>query len=125
MAQHRRAIEADADCPPAHCRIVFCGVRQVGQYLVAADIQGAKDHRTVLGLIEYAPIELGLLVDAGKAVPHHERDLGAKEPDALGPRRLQLRQVDQQPGIQQQLDLDAVESDGWCRTQGAVEGAAS
>ena len=93
-------------------------MRQVGQYLVAADIQGAEDYRPVFGLIENAPIELGLFDNSGEAVPHHERDLGAKEPDPFGAGRPGLGQVDQQPGIELQRDGDAFVTQSAC---GAID----
>ena len=81
-------------------------MRQIGQYLVAADIEGAEDDRPALRLLEDAAVELGLVVDCRESVPHHQRNLGAKEPDPLGAGARELRQIEQQPGVQQQLDRD-------------------
>ncbi len=61
------------------------------------------------GVVEDAAVERGLLVDIGKVVTHHERDLGAIEPDAGSPRFVEMRQVDEKPGVEMQRDLDAVQ----------------
>ncbi len=102
LAQHRRAIEADADGAPAHRRIVLGRVRQVGQHLVAADIERAEDDRPALGLFVDAPVKCGLIGDIGKGVARQQRDLGAKQPDPVGAGRAQLGEVEQQAGIEQE-----------------------
>src|SRR6185437_326487 len=109
LAQHGWPVERDADGAPSHRRIFLLGVWQIGQYLVAADIERAKRHRPVAGMIEDAAVELGLLVDIGKAVLHHERDLGAVKSDPGRPRLVEIRQIDEQPGIEMQRHRHAVE----------------
>ena len=44
-AQQARPVEAEADRPPAHRRILFLRGPQIGQHLVAADIERAEGHR--------------------------------------------------------------------------------
>jgi len=87
---------------------LFRRLGKVGQHLVAADIERAKGHRTVADMVEDTAVELGLLIDIGKGVPHHEGDLGAVEPDAFGAGLVEMRQVDQQPGIEVERHADAV-----------------
>ena len=43
--EQRRPVERQADRPPAHRRIVFLRLAQIGQNLVGADIEGAEGHR--------------------------------------------------------------------------------
>ena len=50
----------------------------------------------------------GLLIDVGEAILHHERDLGAVEADAGCPGLIEMRQVDEQPGIEIQRHRDAI-----------------
>ena len=45
LAQQVRQIEPDAQRPPADGRILLARARPIGQHLVAADIEGAEDHR--------------------------------------------------------------------------------
>ena len=123
LAQHRRAIEPDADGAPAHRRIVLGRVRQIGQHLVAADIERAEHDRPPLGLFVGAPVEGGLIGDIGKGVAGQQRDLGAEQTDPLGAGRAQLREVEQQPGIEQELDLDPVAGDRRGVSQGLVKRA--
>ena len=123
LAQHCRAIEADANGAPAHRRIVLGRVRQIGENLVAADIERAEHDRPTLGLFIGTPVERGLIGDVGKGVARQERDLGAEQPDPLGTGRAQLREIEQQPGIQQKLDFDPVAGDRRDVAQGLVVSA--
>ena len=77
---------------------------QIGQHLVAADIERAEDDRPLAGLLEGAAVEPGLVGDIGKGVARQQRYLGAEEPDTFRAGRRDLRQVEQQPGIEQQAD---------------------
>ena len=111
LQQHRRPVEAHAYGPPAKRRVLL-GLRgEIGQRLVAADIQRAEGHRLALGLLENAAVEIRLRGDVGIGRAHHERDFGAIKPDAVRARRCQMRQVDQQAGIQVQRDAHPVPAD--------------
>ena len=48
-AHDARAVEPDADRPPAERRVRLVGALHVGQHLVRADVEGAEDHRLVAG----------------------------------------------------------------------------
>ena len=101
LPQHRRAVEADADRPPPHRRILFGRVGEIGQHLVAADIERAEHDWPVVDLLVGSLIELGLIGDIRKGVPRQQRDLGAEQADAFRAGCRQLRQIEQQAGIEQ------------------------
>ena len=103
-----RPLEGKADCPPAERRIVLARHMQVGERLVRADIEGAEHHRPVAGGGQNRLIELGLLVEAREPLRHHELQLGAEQADAVGPGVRQMRQVDDQSGIDAERDPLAV-----------------
>ena len=52
-----------------------------------------------------------LRAQAGKARGQHELQFGAEQPDRLGARLAQMRQIDQQAGVHVQADLDAVQGE--------------
>ena len=69
LPQHGRAVEPDADRPPAHRRVVLGGMRQIGQHLVAADIERPEEHRAMLGLLEDALVVFGQILDVRETCP--------------------------------------------------------
>ena len=125
LPEHRRAVEPDADRPPAHCRVVLGRLRQIGQHLVAADVERAEEDRTLLRLIEHALVVFGEILDIRESVPHHQRELGAKQANALGAGRRELREIKQQSRVQHQLDRYTVAGDRRDGEQGLVIGAAA
>jgi hypothetical protein len=80
-------------------RVLLAGARPIGQHLVAADVEGAEDDGLARRLLIDAAIEFRLLPDIGEAVAHHEGDLGAVEPDAIGAAGGQMLHVDQRPAL--------------------------
>ena len=107
-AQQGRPVEPEADRAPAERRILLFDVAHVGQHLVAADVEGAERHRLAVGGLDHGAIERVLLAGARKIRRYHELQLGAEQADARGPGIGDMRQVDAQPGIDQQSDLFAV-----------------
>ena len=91
----------DADRPPAHAPGCPRLGRQVGQHLVAADIERAEGHRPVAGRVQHAAVERGLRIVVGK-LRDHELELGAEEADALGAGLVEMLQVDQQARVHEQ-----------------------
>ena len=100
-------------------------MRQIGQHLVAADIERAEEDGALLCLIEDTLVVFGEILDIRETLPHHQRELGAKKPDTLGAGRRELREVEQEPGVQHQLDRDAVAGNRRGRAQRLVIGAAT
>jgi hypothetical protein len=83
-AEHRRLVEADPDAAQAEEGVFLFRERQVGQRLVAADIQGADDQRTAAA--EHfgdGAVGSGLLVLAGSLIALVEQELGAQQSYAL------------------------------------------
>jgi hypothetical protein len=112
LAAHQAGpVEAEADRAPAHRGVLFLEGVHIGQHLVAADIQRAERHRPLLGRIQHCAIECVLLVDARERGRHHELQFGAEQADALRAGLGDMRQVDQETGIDQQGDLLAVLAD--------------
>ena len=83
-------------------------VLEIGQHLVAADVDGAEGDRLVARRIEHVAVEPLLRLGAREGGRDHELQLGAEEADAGGARFGKLRQVDGEAGIHHQVDLDAV-----------------
>ena len=54
------------------------------------------------GRVEHSAVERELLAGAGKLRRHHELQLGAEQADAGGAGLCDMRQVDQQAGIDHQ-----------------------
>src|SRR5207248_2940982 len=102
LPQHGRTVEPDADRAPAHRRVLFRGMREVGEHLVATDIERAEYDRAAVGLLISAAVKLGLVRDIRKRMPRQQRDLGAKQPNALSTCCLQLGQIEQESRIEQQ-----------------------
>ena len=103
-AQQARAVEAEPDRAPAERRVLLFLVAHIGQHLVAADVEGAEGHRLVAGGVEHRAIERELLGGARQGRRHHELQLGAEQADAGGAGLLDMRQVDGEAGVEQQLD---------------------
>ena len=110
-AQQRRAVEAEPDRAPAERGVLLLDVAHVGQHLVAADVEGAEGHRPAGGRIEHGAVERELLAGARELRGHHELQLGAEQADARGAGFDDVRQVDQEAGIDQELHLLAVAGD--------------
>ena len=83
-------------------------VAHVGQHLVAADVERAEGHRPAGRRVEHRAVELLLLARARELRGDHELHLGAEQPDAGRAGLGDLRQVDQQAGIEQQRHRLAV-----------------
>jgi hypothetical protein len=109
MARQPHRARPAGHAAPAHRRIFLGHVGQIGQHLVAADIERAEHHRPSGRLIDHPAIEIGLLRDRREGAADHEGQFGAVEADAVGAGRGQLRQIDQQAGIHMQRHGDAVE----------------
>ena len=75
-------IEGHADTPPAQKRVGFLD-REIGERLVATDIQGAHGHGGRVQGLQLFPIQLALLLLAGKPVTQQKTDFGAIQPDTL------------------------------------------
>ena len=93
-AQQARPVEAEPDRAPAERRIFLLDVAQIGQHLVAADIERAEGHRLFAGGIEHRAIERKLLAGARQRIRHHELQFGAEQADAGRAGVLDMRQID-------------------------------
>ena len=121
-AQQSRAVEGEADGAPAERRIFLMrDVLEIGQHLVAADVDGAEGDRLVARDVEHVAVEPLLRLGAREGGGDHELQLGAEQADAGRARFGELRQVDRQAGIHHQVDLDAVLALGRLLAQFPVE----
>ena len=121
LAAHQaRPVEPEPDRAPAERRVLLGLVAHVGQDLVAADIERAERHRLVLRGIEHRAVERELIADARHLGRDHELQFGAEQADAAGAGLGEMRQVDQQAGVDHQRDRLAVLGDAWLVAQRAV-----
>src|SRR3546814_12178799 len=84
-----------SDLAPAHCRIFIRLVRlaQIGQRLVATDVERAEHHRPVAGRLQHIAIEPGLPLPAGKRCRDEELEFGPEKAEPFGPRRAEGAEV--------------------------------
>src|SRR3546814_966116 len=84
-----------SDLAPAHCRIFIRLVRlaQIGQRLVATDVERAEHHRPVAGRLQHIAIEPGLPLAAGKRCRDEELEFGPEKADPFGTRRVERAEV--------------------------------
>ena len=68
-AEQTRPVEAEADRPPAHRRVLLGRRPQIGEHLVAADVEGAEGHRPAPRGVEHRRIEGLLLPELRHAAP--------------------------------------------------------
>ena len=109
-AEHSRTVERHADRAPAECGVVLNGPAEIGQHLVAADIERTKHDgrdRRHRGWLYRA----GLLLEPRERRRDHELELGAEQADAVRARLIEMRQVEEEPGIDVQADALAVQGD--------------
>src|SRR5262249_52779343 len=119
-AQEARPVESEPDRTPAQRWIFLIYIAQIGQDLVAADIEGAEGHRLFSGGIEHCAIERALFAGAWQRRRDHELQFGAEQTDSSRAGVLDMRKVDGQPGIDHQLDFLTVLGDAWPVTQRPV-----
>ncbi len=103
-AQQPRTVEPEADRAPAQRRVLLLRLAQIGQHLVAADVEGAEHHRLLPGFRHHRAVHLCLLLEPRQGGRHHELQLGAEQADAVGAGFGKMRHVHQQSGIDVQLD---------------------
>ncbi|MNO83764.1 hypothetical protein D3C76_750860 [compost metagenome] len=101
-------VEGDADAAPAEEGVFFLD-REVGQRLVATNIQGAHGHRQRVEGGELLAVDRQLLLFAGEAVVDHERHFRAVQTDAFGAALLGASDVRQQAGVDPQRHAMAVQ----------------
>src|SRR5690606_5312266 len=75
----------EPDRAHAEERVLLGRLVQVGQLLVAADVEEPNDDRPARERLEGRGVRAGLLGDRRCRRASHEHELRAKEPDALGP----------------------------------------
>ncbi len=86
-------VQGQAQPPPAQEGVVLPD-GQVGQELVAADVQGSDGDRVRREGLEHLAVDPDLLFLAGESVPGEEGELGPVQADPLRPAaqgRLQIR----------------------------------
>ena len=92
-------------------RIVLLAGAEIGQHLVAADIERAEHHRLVAGGVEDRLVERGLLLEPREASPTIMNCSSVRNrPMPSAPDCVEMRQVDQQAGIDVQRDALAVDA---------------
>ena len=76
-------IEGEAHPAPSQKGIVLVDGK-IGQGFVAADVQGAHDHRFGGERLQHPPVNLALFLLAGERFADHESEFGAIQTDPLG-----------------------------------------
>jgi len=94
-----RFFKPHAHRPPAHGRVGFIRRLHVGQHLVRADIERAKDHAAALGRVHHAGIKGAQLGALGHVAAGEKLQFGAKKAHAVGPRIFQTGQVDHETRV--------------------------
>ena len=105
------ALEREAQRAPAHRRVLLALRRhrcQIGQRLVAADVDRAEDHRLVARGLEHVAVEPLLALALGQGGRDEELELGAEQADAVGAGQVERGHVVAQAGIDHQRDAQAV-----------------
>ncbi len=109
-----------ANRAPSERRILFGDCFEIGQRLVAADIERAEGHRLRSGRVEHGAIERELLFGLGKRSTDHELQFGAEKSDARAGGVFDVRQVDHQAGVDHEIDRLAVLGDARLVAQRAI-----
>ena len=100
------AFEREAQRAPAHRRIllVLVVVVEIGQRLVAADIDGAEHHRLVARRVEHVLVEPLLALALRQRRRDEELEFGAEQPDPVGAGHVERGDIVAQPGIDHHRD---------------------
>ena len=104
--------------------MLFRFVGQVGQRLVAADIDGSEDDRPVARGFEDLGVEPLLPVAPRKRGGHEELELGPEQADPVGPAHRQGRGILGKAGVDHHADLHPVAGPGGKRPHRGELGAA-
>src|SRR3546814_18110197 len=91
---------------PAHRRIFLLRAAldiHIGQRLVAADVDGAEDHRPAARRVEHVAIEPLLTVARWQGRRHEELEFGSEQPDAARASTVAARNVCALPRIDHPL----------------------
>ena len=107
VPQEARTVECKTQRAEPHRRILFRRRAQIGDHLVAADIEQAEYDRLAFAEPDGFAIKRDLLLHLGQAARDHELQLRPEQPDALRPRVCKHRQVGDQSGIVEQRDRDS------------------
>ncbi len=110
-------VEGDANTAPAEKRVVFLD-REVGQRLVATDVQAAHGHRQWMEGGQLLAVDRQLFLFTREALVDHERHFGAVQAHPFGATLLRPRHVGQQAGVDPQRHAMPVEGDARQFTQG-------
>ena len=89
--QQCRPLDGQSRRTPAHGRVVFFRLPEIGERLVGANIERADRDRPVAGSIEHRGVMPDLRIEARQPLRHHEVELGAIKPDPIGARFRQMR----------------------------------
>ncbi len=107
-AQQAGAVEPEPDGAPAQGGIFLFKVAHVRQQLVAADIERAEGHRLAAGGVQNRAVQRILFAVSWEAWRDHELQFGTEQADTARAGIVNMRQVDAQPGIKQQVYFLAV-----------------
>ncbi len=104
LAEDGRAVQTDADRPPAHGRIVPLSGSANKAEACRNRHPACETPPACTRLIENFRIKTGLRRHIRQLRARHERHFRAVKANAIGPRRIQVRQIDLQAGIQHHAD---------------------
>ncbi len=82
---------------------------EIGERLVAADIDGAEHHRTIAGGVEHVLVQPPLRLALRERRGDEELEFGAEQPDPVGAGQVERGDVVAQPGVDHQRHAVAVE----------------
>ncbi len=111
-----RVVQGNADAAPAQEGVVLVH-REIGQRLVAANVQGAQGHWPGIEGGQDLAVDLYLLLFTREPVADHERHFGAVQADAVGTRLLGGVDVRQQAAVGVHRDDHAVLGGGRFQSQ--------
>jgi hypothetical protein len=108
VAEQGRPVERDTQGTPAKRRIFFADRPAIAGNLVAAQIERSKNDRLASGRVQHLLVKGDLIGKPRHVRADHELQLRAEQPDAVGARLVQMRQIEQKACVHVQADLDPV-----------------
>ena len=111
-------LEGEADRATAELGILLVVEADVGDALVAAEVEGADRDRARLEKLDDALVKLLLLLFGGEAAVGQRKQFRSKQTDAFGAVFVDKPEIGEQTGVGGELDAAAVESFGRALAEG-------
>ena len=81
---------------------------QIGQHLVATDVDRAEHHRLIARCLQHIAVEPGLPLTRRERGRNQKLEFCAEQPDPVGPGQRQIGQILAQPGVDHQGNAGAI-----------------